>query len=378
MRTVTAAQAHEIALLAAYRGGDLAAMDELVRMHRTRTLGWARRYARNPSDAEDLVNEAFLRVLRAISRGSGPTVSMGLYLASAVRNAAADRDFEQRRHIPVDDITALIDEAVEDIPPGEGEVFTAFDSLPLRWRQVLWLRDVECISAKESAGVLGLTPSATAQLHWRARRGLRTAYLDLLGDTPAAVCKAVRPQLRGYVRGTLCRKDKTRVDEHVSDCLPCAEAVAALRTVRPSRALFLPFPLLLPLLHHRRAAVGVTAAAGAAALGALLLGVFGGATDDGQTGARVPTQPETVLSAGGLAGQCQVVFVPEAADGPRHFQVDGSTSSDCWVSFSWEGEVLLDPTPVIDRTVLSAPRSGTYEVRLGSVAGTKTTQYEVP
>ena len=54
----------------------------------------------------------------------------------------------------------------------------AFASLPERWQLVLWHTEVEGRSAAEVAPILGLAPNAVAALAYRAREGLRQAYLN--------------------------------------------------------------------------------------------------------------------------------------------------------------------------------------------------------
>ena len=54
----------------------------------------------------------------------------------------------------------------------------AFHRLPERWQTVLWHTEVEQESPAEVAPLLGLTPNGVAALAYRAREGLRQAYLQ--------------------------------------------------------------------------------------------------------------------------------------------------------------------------------------------------------
>src|SRR6059058_2646777 len=71
-------------LIAAVRGGDVDAYGELFARH----VDSARRLARQiagPSDADDLVSDAFTKVLLVLQRGGGPDLAFRAYLLTAVR-----------------------------------------------------------------------------------------------------------------------------------------------------------------------------------------------------------------------------------------------------------------------------------------------------
>lgn len=66
------------------------------------------------------------------------------------------------------------------------EVLSALSSLPESWRRVLWSLEVEGHTPREVAAVLGLAPNAVSALAYRARSGLRRAYLDSIARTDGA------------------------------------------------------------------------------------------------------------------------------------------------------------------------------------------------
>ena len=78
------------------------------------------------------------------------------------------------------------DTAVEEL---ESTLATrAFTRLPERWQLVLWRTEVEQQSPAEVAALLGLTPNGVSALAYRAREGLRQAYLQehlVRASTPA-------------------------------------------------------------------------------------------------------------------------------------------------------------------------------------------------
>ena len=77
-------------LISAVRGGDVHAYGELFARH----VEPARRLARglvSAGDADDLVSEAFAKVLTVLQRGGGPDLAFRAYLLTAVRRLQVDR-----------------------------------------------------------------------------------------------------------------------------------------------------------------------------------------------------------------------------------------------------------------------------------------------
>jgi len=58
-------------------------------------------------------------------------------------------------------------------------VARAFASLPERWQAVLWHTEIEGARPADMAPLLGLTANSVAALAYRAREGLRQAYLQM-------------------------------------------------------------------------------------------------------------------------------------------------------------------------------------------------------
>lgn len=130
--------------------------------------------------ADDIVAEAFTRVLARQRAGAGPDGAFGPYLRAAVRNLARDWLSERKRVIPAPvDPRAVRVPAAGDLAVAAEErrmTLRAFESLPPRWRAVLWQTEVEGRTPAELAQVSGMTPNAVAQLASRARVGLAVAW----------------------------------------------------------------------------------------------------------------------------------------------------------------------------------------------------------
>ena len=167
-------------LISAVRGGDTDAYGALFERH----VEAARRLARqlvSPGDAEDLVSEAFVKVLGVLQRGGGPDVAFRAYLLTAVRRLQVDRFRATSRLHTTDDMEAFdpgvpfVDTAVEGFESAAAA--RAFASLPERWQLVLWHTEVEGDRPADIAPLLGMSANSVSALAYRAREGLRQAFL---------------------------------------------------------------------------------------------------------------------------------------------------------------------------------------------------------
>lgn len=168
----------ESELLDRAREGDSCAVATLYDAHR----GEAQRLATvlaGAGAADDLVAEAFSRVLARLSAGHGPRDNFRSYLFTAIRNRHRDLLRRGNREHPASDRPWMFDSPVPiaDADIGDDVVLKALHSLPERWQQVLWELEVQDRPVAEIAAELGLSATALTSLAFRARRGLRTAYL---------------------------------------------------------------------------------------------------------------------------------------------------------------------------------------------------------
>ena len=170
----------DAALLAATRAGDAEAFGLLYRRHADAARRLAGRLTGDPGAAEDLVSEAFARVLAALQRGGGPATSFRAYLNTVLRNGFYTGRRRDRRLEFTDDLSAY--EMVAGLPdPAVAELerryaAQAFARLPERWRMVLWHTAVQGETPAQLAPRLGLTPGGVAALAFRARARLRQMY----------------------------------------------------------------------------------------------------------------------------------------------------------------------------------------------------------
>lgn len=267
--TLTLQETGDAELISAVRGGDVSAYGPLFERH----VEAARRLARQlvgQADADDLVSDAFAKVLRVLQGGGGPDVAFRAYLLTSIRRLHVDRIRATSRLHSTDDMEAFDpgvpfrDTAVEGFESAAAA--KAFSSLPERWQAVLWHTEVEGQKPAEVAALLGMTPNSVSALAYRAREGLRQAFLNSHAmDVDDDACAWTHQHLGGYIRNGISKRDASKVEKHIDECRKCMAIYLELSEVNNNLAAILA-PLLLG-----SAGVGYLASAGVATKGGLLL-----------------------------------------------------------------------------------------------------------
>lgn len=222
-------------LIAAVRRGDSEAYGELYERHLHAAKRAASCLSNTPAEREDLVADAFTRVLRVLRDGGGPTEEFRAYLLVTLRNAA----ISGARGATVS-LYADVPETYLPRPGGDpvlsrwdaNAAASAFASLPERWRTVLWHTEVEDESPAEIAPLLGLRPNGVAALAYRAREGLRQAYLRAhLPEVEGRECRATVSKLAGWVRSSVPDPLSRKISKHLARCADCRARADTLATV---------------------------------------------------------------------------------------------------------------------------------------------------
>ncbi|MGB1504364.1 MAG: RNA polymerase sigma factor [Acidimicrobiales bacterium] len=174
--------------------GERGAFDELVRLTHRDAFGLAFRLTGNEEDASDVVQDAYLRAYRSISRFRGDA-RFSTWLYRIVANCAStfnSRKGRQRTEVLFDDDVV---EAHPDRDPEQAVEATALrqaldaaiHDLPPRLRSVIVLRDVYDLPHEAIADELGISVSAAKVRLHRARRRLREQVFPLPGENLHAV-----------------------------------------------------------------------------------------------------------------------------------------------------------------------------------------------
>ncbi|WP_199537495.1 sigma factor, partial [Spongiactinospora gelatinilytica] len=302
-------------LLESVRTGKAAAFGVLYQRHVSAARCLAKQLVSSPAEADDVVAETFAKILDLVRRGGGPEIALRPYLLTALRRTVYDRSRGQNKRVPTDDMEAH-DPGVPFVDPAlagleRSLVARAFMSLPDRWRMVLWHTEVENARAADLAPLLGLTPNAVAALAYRAREGLRQAYLQMhLSDLPRQGCRPVVAKMGAYVRGGLPKRESRIVDEHVASCAECHAIFIELNDVNEGMRLVVGPLVAGPLLMGYVSALGK--AGGTAGGGALLRRVR-----------RVPRRHLIVL-AGTAAATVALITAYHLLTGVRPVDAPGS------------------------------------------------------
>ena len=174
-------------LVARAKSGDLEALEALYRAFETPVYNLALRMLRSPEDAEDVLQETFLEVVRSIKqyRAEG-------HLWGWIRQIAASKALMRIRRNQVRATEELHEEvhqggggagAAHSTIPARVDLERAFERLSATSRTVVWLHDVEGYTHEEIAEQMGKTVSFSKSQLARAHARLR-GMLDAEGAVP--------------------------------------------------------------------------------------------------------------------------------------------------------------------------------------------------
>jgi RNA polymerase sigma-70 factor (ECF subfamily) len=200
----------EAALIARLRDGDERAFEALVERHYGTMLAVARGYVKSRAVAEEVVQEAWLGVLKGLDRFEGRS-SLRTWIIRIVANIAQTRGAREARSVPLSSLAPEGDEAAVDPDrfrgpadafPGHWRqypadwqalpeqsllgretldmVMAAVSQLPPAQQQVITLRDISGFSAEEVCDVLDVSAGNQRVLLHRARSRVRAALEEHL------------------------------------------------------------------------------------------------------------------------------------------------------------------------------------------------------
>ncbi len=173
--------------------------------------------------------EAFVRVLHVLKAGGGPSSSFRGYLLTVLRNIVTEWSRASERQVPVPDVSSYEHETVASAGSEALKnldhhlALQALASLPERWQDVLWYTVVQAEEPAAIAGLLGISPNSVAALAYRAREGLRQAYLTahLNPKSWSARCEYFVVRLAPHSRGRLGKCGSEAMQIHLANCERC-------------------------------------------------------------------------------------------------------------------------------------------------------------
>lgn len=212
------------------------AAGELYARHHDAVMAQAYRITRDRHRAEDLTAEAFAKTLRALRGGRGPRESFVGYALIAMRTEAVRAVADAKRSFTVEpeemaELPQLVESDHAARLSERDQLIRAFRDLPALWQRVLGLLEVEALSIEEAADQLDTNATALRALSYRAREGLRTAYLQQYVAVAAPECAEVAPLLAGYTREGLGKRFSRRVRDHLVTCEECGAQASSLAEI---------------------------------------------------------------------------------------------------------------------------------------------------
>jgi RNA polymerase sigma-70 factor (ECF subfamily) len=165
--------------------GDLDAFNQIVLRHQKLAWGIAYRFLGDRHEAEDVAQEAFLRILDAAPRYK-PTAAFATYLSRIVTRLCLDHA-RKKRPVPTHSLPALQDRnssAADQatLQDRDRAIRATLDGLPPAQRMAVVLRYFECLDCRSVASAMETTVKAVERLLARARDSLEPLLADLLKE----------------------------------------------------------------------------------------------------------------------------------------------------------------------------------------------------
>jgi RNA polymerase sigma-70 factor, ECF subfamily len=189
-RPASMTEPSEAELLSAAQSGDSRAFSRLIRLHQRRVYACAVSMLGDGGDADDAVQETFLRAWRAIARFDGRS-QLSTWLYRVCVNVCLNHIRRRKRHDASDISDPRMPEPSADPTQGatdprqavearqmSGRIATALDGLSESLRTTVVLVLVQGMPQKEVAAVLGCSEGTIAWRIHEARRRLRLALAD--------------------------------------------------------------------------------------------------------------------------------------------------------------------------------------------------------
>jgi RNA polymerase sigma-70 factor, ECF subfamily len=212
------ATSDDLTLVHASRAGDLAAFEELVKRYDSKLLRIVQHLARNREDAQDIVQEAFLKAFRKLDQFQGNSEFstwltriainesfMVLRKQRSQREVSLDQNLETEYGIVQMEIADWVPNPEERYGASETReiLIKALQELHQGLRVVFVLRDIEECSLEQTAEALHLTVSAVKARSRRARLQLRKILSKYFARVEAA--SQVKKIAFCECRGTGCQ-----------------------------------------------------------------------------------------------------------------------------------------------------------------------------
>lgn len=230
-------------LLAAAKLGDRHALEELLTRYQGDVLRFGLKMCGHPEDAQDVLQETMLTAARSISRFRGEAaLSTWLYQIARSFCIKKRRRLRHEAEAGGNQETCETETLAHDSENPEEQLAArqleealerALSQLDPKYREVFVLRDLEGLSAAETATVLGLQVATVKTRLHRARAQMRALLAPILGheEKPHRGCPEILRLFSRYLEGELSPSFCSELQAHVSQCKRCAAECEALRSL---------------------------------------------------------------------------------------------------------------------------------------------------
>jgi RNA polymerase sigma-70 factor (ECF subfamily) len=235
-------------LVAAARGGEQHAMDELLARYEPRIYRFGLRMCGNEDDAREVLQETLLSAFRNLGSFRGDA-RLSTWLFQIARSfclkqrrlregePARHEELESREVRAVEEPSTPSDEAAHARMVGE-VLQAAVASLPEEYREAVVLRDVEGLDTRDAAEVVGVEEAAFKSRLHRARLQLKQKLSAVLDGGQAIECPELAQELAAYAGSDIDQAACAHIEAHLAKCSRCAAACESLqRTVSLCRAI---------------------------------------------------------------------------------------------------------------------------------------------
>ena len=170
-------EAPDAALLIAFANGDAGAAQLLAERLLPRTLAQAQRMLGDRAEAEDVAQEAMMRLWRIAGEWRQGEAQVSTWLYRVTANLCTDRLRRRKRSVPLDAVAEPLDTAPSVAARMQSEarakaLSDALAQLPPRQAEAVALRHLEGLSNPEIAEVMEIGVEAVESLTARGKRGL--------------------------------------------------------------------------------------------------------------------------------------------------------------------------------------------------------------
>ncbi len=166
-------------LLVLYAKGDAKAARVLAARLTPKVLGHAFRLLNDRAEAEDVAQEAMLRLWKVAPQWEAGRAQVTTWLYRVVANLCTDRLRKRRRSVAIDEAPEIIDDTpgVEDQMANHARMTAlreALNELPDRQKQAVILRHIEGLQNPEIAQIMDISTEAVESLTARGKRALKS------------------------------------------------------------------------------------------------------------------------------------------------------------------------------------------------------------